>query len=423
MPENPTKNLLGVLKTVGPGIVFALTAIGPGDLVSNAVTGATHGYLLLWALALSLLFRFVWLDASARYVMATGESLLEGYARFGNWLAWLLLGALTIVRLLSNLYMIVLLADTVRLVAPSAWLPHRLVLGAIAALAAFLICDRGGYRALEKSFKLLIAAMGAALLIAVLLSKPDAAAMARGLLIPSLPADRGLYATAFILLALVGTEAGSLTNITYSYFLRQKGWCDPTYQSSQRKDLLFTVASMFAISAATQIAAAGTLLPSGVSPRNAADLVTMFTQALGSVGLAIFSFGLCAAAFSTLAGATTGYALVACDVVQGLRGPVLNAGKRSSPLRPWIAFWCFAPLPLMALTDRPVWLVLLVSSVMAACIPVLALFLLLLTSDRQRMGTLVNGRAVQAAFVALIAASAILLIGNMMQFMPRATLP
>jgi Mn2+/Fe2+ NRAMP family transporter len=77
----------------------------------------------------------------------------------------------------------------------------------------------------------------------------------------------------------------------------------------------------------------------------------------------------------------------------------------------------------MALTDRPVWLVLLVSSVMAACIPVLALFLLLLTSDRQRMGTLVNGRAVQAAFVALIAASAILLIGNMMQFMPRATLP
>ena len=77
----------------------------------------------------------------------------------------------------------------------------------------------------------------------------------------------------------------------------------------------------------------------------------------------------------------------------------------------------------MALTDRPVWLVLAVSSVMAACIPLLALFLLLLTSDRRRMGDLVNGRAVQAAFVVLIAASTTLLIGNMMHFMPRATLP
>ena len=343
------------------------------------------------------------------------SDLLEGYSRFGNWLAWLLLGAMTLVRLLSNLYMIVLLADTVRLVAPAAWLPHRIVLGALAAVAAFLVCDRGGYRALESSFKLLIAAMAAALLAAVVLSRPEPAAVVGGLLAPSFPADRGLYATSFILIALVGTEAGSLTNITYSYFLRQKGWCSPEYKSSQRKDLLLTVVSMFAISAATQIAAAGTLLPAGVSPRDAADLVAMFTRALGAPGLAIFSFGLCAAAFSTLAGATTGYALVASDAVRMLRGTPAGAAARNCPQRPWIAFWCFAPLPLMALADRPVWLVLAVSSVMAACIPVLALFLLLLTSDRRRMGALVNGRGVQAAFAVLIAASVILLISNMLQ--------
>ena len=75
----PERRLTRRLLTVGPGLVFILGAIGPRDLITNSMAGATHGYTLLWMLAVALVARYVILDATARYVMVTGESLLAGY--------------------------------------------------------------------------------------------------------------------------------------------------------------------------------------------------------------------------------------------------------------------------------------------------------------------------------------------------------
>ena len=58
----------------GPGLVFILGAVGPRDLVSNSIAGATYGYSLLWLLVVTLAVRFVILDATARYVMVTGQT-------------------------------------------------------------------------------------------------------------------------------------------------------------------------------------------------------------------------------------------------------------------------------------------------------------------------------------------------------------
>jgi len=386
---------LHFLRAAGPGIVFALTVLGPGDLVSNTVTGATHGYALLWALGLALIFRVVWLDSSARYVMATGESLMDGYARFGNWLAWIFLGAMVVVRLLANLYRLALLANAVEVLAPEGWRPHRLLTGFAVAGLGYLLCVRGGYSTLEKIFKFLIALMCAALLAAAFLARPEPGQILRGMLAPSFPADRGLYGTAFILMALIGTEAGSLTNITYSYFLREKGWRGPAFQQAQRKDLL----------------------KEGISPRDASDLVVMFSGALGLAGRVIFTFGICAAAFSGFAGGTTGYALVLSDAWNKLRGCESGAVSGRRLYRLSIAFWCFAPLLLLTLTERPVWLVLAVNALMGACIPVLAVFLLLLTSDRKRMGNLANGLSATIVLGVLTAVSSWLLGLNLVEWL------
>ena len=69
---------------LGPGLVFFFTAMGPGTFLTSAVAGATYGYALIWALALALLFRFVWVNTAASYVLVTRESLLQGYARIGR---------------------------------------------------------------------------------------------------------------------------------------------------------------------------------------------------------------------------------------------------------------------------------------------------------------------------------------------------
>ncbi len=71
------------LASIGPGFVFVLTVLGAGDIVANVTAGAGYGYHRIWALGMTLIFRFVWVNASAKYVLVTGESLLAGYGRIG----------------------------------------------------------------------------------------------------------------------------------------------------------------------------------------------------------------------------------------------------------------------------------------------------------------------------------------------------
>ena len=389
-------NVKSRLTWLGPGVVFALTVVGPGDLVSNAAAGAGYGYSLLWALALAVSFRFVWLHTSAKYVLATGESLMDGYARIGPWMVWLVLASMFVFRTFSNLYKLVLLANTTDLLLPVPGGQGYWVWGVAFAFAAFAVNFWSGYDGVERLFKVLIAALGASLLAAVWLAQPDPAAMFRGLLLPSIPGDAGLYNALFVLTAIIGTEAGSLTNVTYSYFMAQKGWRDVGFRKKQRADLLMSVISIFTMGAFVQIVAAGTLHPLGISPSGAEDLVAMFTQTLGTPGRVIFTFGVFAVAFSGLVAGTTGYGLIFADVIRARRSA--TTAQKAAPIdrrdpayRGLIAFWTLAPVALLLTEVRPVWLVLAVSALLTALIPVLALALLRLTNDRRLMGNDRNG--------------------------------
>ena len=69
------------LVSIGPGFVYVLTVMGAGDIVSNVTAGASYGYHLIWALGMTLVFRFVWVNASAKYVLVTGENKFSGTGR------------------------------------------------------------------------------------------------------------------------------------------------------------------------------------------------------------------------------------------------------------------------------------------------------------------------------------------------------
>lgn len=406
-----------LFRLLGPGFVFVLTVLGPGDFVANAVTGATQGYALLWALAIAVFFRFVWLDTSARYVLATGETLMDGYARLGSWLLWLVLGSLIVIRLLANLYKLVLLSNTAELLLPFTFPASRYLWSLLFACAVFFICDRGGYQALDYWFKGLVAVMCCALLIAAILAKPSPAAILAGLFIPSIPADRGAYGTLFLLMALIGTEAGSLTNLTYSYFVHRKGWRDPSFRKRQQVDLLASVGCLLVMSGAVQAAAAGTLLPARVIPTNADDLVPLFSSALGMAGRIIFTFGLCAAAISSYIGGTMGYSMIAADVWSRLSPGAQREGPQAQLRhRRFLAFWCFTPLCLLFFMDRPLWLSLAVSALMGALIPLLAGVLFHLTNDRQRLGRLTAPLFIRISLAMLVLISTALLATNSAQW-------
>lgn len=76
------KNLL---QSLGPGLLFAGAAVGVSHLVYSTRAGANYGFGLLWLVLVANLFKYPFFEFGPRYAAATGESLLKGYQRLGNW--------------------------------------------------------------------------------------------------------------------------------------------------------------------------------------------------------------------------------------------------------------------------------------------------------------------------------------------------
>lgn len=406
---------------LGPGLVYVLTVLGGGDVVSNAAAGAGYGYSLIWTLGITLVFRFVWVDISAKYVLVTGESLLQGYARVGKWVIWTLLIALIVVGHSYNLYAIVMIGSAADLLfhLPTEW--GSVIWSFSFTCVGFAMMYWGGYRLIEVFVKILIAAMGASLIVAALLSKPDSTAILRGMFIPTIPGAQGPYSAFFVVMALIGTGAGSITNMTYAYFIHEKGWRDLSYRKQQRFDLVFSVVCLFVMGALLQIAAAGTIGPQGIDLESAEDLGQIFSETQGIAGLIIFGLGLWGASFSTFVGNTAGFGLIVTDICRSFipslkKRPGRENSRQNTqrdPIYRWcVAFLSFSPLYIFFTGVSPVWLTLVVSSLVVVLIPLLTVALVKITNDEKLMGQYKNGWLTNAVMIGLVLVAVYLMYRN-----------
>lgn len=412
--------------SLGPGLVFALTVIGPGDVFSNATAGSQYGYSLLWTLVLSLVFRFVWVSTSAKYVLVTGQSLFSGYASLGRPVVWILLISLLFIRHLSNMYLIVIMGSAPDTLLPPGTPFSRTAWSLLLTLLGYGVMRFGSYRAMGRLFQLVIAVWIASLAVAALAAQPDPAAIFRGITQPSLPGNTGRYAGLLVLMALIGTESGSLTNLTYAYFIHRRGWRSPALLRRQRCDLLCSVACIFVLCSLLQVSAAETLRPLGIQLQSTEDVGRLWSQGQGRIGAVVFVLGLTAASFTTFVGGTTGFALMITDICRNFlpafRRPPGATGSHGPPendriYRTALALWTFSPLYVFFTEARPVWLVLFVSSLVVILIPFLVTCLLLITNDGSRMGRYKNRWTTNALLVLLLATSLSLLSAGAHDFL------
>lgn len=73
-----------VIRSLGPGLLFAGAAIGVSHLVQSTRAGADYGFGLLWALLIVNIFKYPFIQFGTRYAIATGESLIDGYFKLGR---------------------------------------------------------------------------------------------------------------------------------------------------------------------------------------------------------------------------------------------------------------------------------------------------------------------------------------------------
>ena len=160
-----------LMLTLGPGILFASTAIGTSHLVQATRAGADYGFALLWAVIAANIAKYPFFEFGTRYANATGTSLVAGYRTFGRWASWayLVLTALTCAFVMGGVG-IVTAAFLDHLFGASATLgfnatPHVAVVTFTGCVTVLLL---GRYAALDKVIKaisilLLVGTVGATL--------------------------------------------------------------------------------------------------------------------------------------------------------------------------------------------------------------------------------------------------------------------
>ena len=82
------KHLKSLKKTLGPGILFASTAIGVSHLVQSTKAGALFGFGLLSALLAANILKYPFFEFGSRYANATGKSIIDGYLKLGRGALW-----------------------------------------------------------------------------------------------------------------------------------------------------------------------------------------------------------------------------------------------------------------------------------------------------------------------------------------------
>jgi Mn2+/Fe2+ NRAMP family transporter len=372
------------LKLAGPGLIVAATGIGSGDVVSATVGGASYGVVLLWAIAVGAFFKFVLSEGIARWQLATGKTALEGWADHLHpaikfyFAAYLVLWTVAVSAALTNATGLGI-ANLTGGAIPQSW-------GAVLhSLIGFFFVWFGGYSGFEKLMKLLVGIMGFSILICAALTLTEPLAVLKGLLVPTIPSGSGPN-----VLSLIGGIGGSITILSYNYWMREEQMEGPGYLRYVRGDVAvaYIFTAVFGIS--IMLIADQAFFRAGVSITDAQavpKMAEMLGTMLGTFGVLAYSVGFWAAVFASLLGVWQSVPYLYADFY-GVLKRMPHAERRaitqvtSTPYRLALIFITLAPLP-FAFMARPVAIIVTYTIIGSLFVPFVAATLLYLNNRVQ----------------------------------------
>lgn len=285
------------LSAIGPAILLTATSVGAGDILTGSLAGAEAGMAVLWAVPLGVVLKWALTEGIARWQMATGTTLLEGWVtKLGRWIQWVFLSYLLLFTLVTSGML-----SSACGVAGAALLPlgdqqsSRLAWAAIHSLTGVALVWFGGYALLKRVLAVCVGAMFATVTLTALLLAPDWAAVGRGM-IPSLPAGGAGW-----VVGLIGAIGGTMALVSYGYWIREEGRMGEDGLRACRFDLTlsYLVIGVFGL--------AVVIIGSRVQVRGQGNglallLADQLAATLGPAGRWIFLIGFWAAVFSALLG-------------------------------------------------------------------------------------------------------------------------
>jgi Mn2+/Fe2+ NRAMP family transporter len=383
--RRPPGGLLKWLLILGPGLIAASAGNDAGGIATYSSAGARFGYDLIWVMIILIVCLSVVQEMAARLGAASGRGLLDLIReRFGIGWTLVAIGAILIANGGVVASEFVGISAAAELLGVSKFIAVPLA----AALLWFLVIY-GSYRRVEKVF-LLMGLVFFAYPVAAILAKPDWGAVLRGAFVPTIRFEAGYLA---LLVGLLGTTITPFMQLFQQSSVVERGVAR-RYYGPERLDTYFGAAFSNLISITMIIATAATLYVSGQTQiSSAADAARALEPAVGNLAGTLFAVGLLGA--SMLAGAVLPIA-TAYGVSEAFGLPKgVSLDFRRAPL----FFGLFTGMILLGaicalIPGLPViqWLIF-VQILNGALLPVILVFILVLSNDRRLMGDLKNSRA------------------------------
>jgi Mn2+/Fe2+ NRAMP family transporter len=401
-----------LLKTLGPGIVVAATGVGAGDMIAASVAGARYGTVIIWAALVGALLKFVLNEGIARWQLATGTTVLEGWKqKFHNAVSIYFIVYLFIWAFIVGGALIAACGLAAHAVVPffsvKTW-------GIIHSLAAVLLVYFGRYQLIEHAMKFFIALMFIVVCVSAVLIQPDWLGILKSLAIPRLPAGSAKF-----IIGVIGGVGGSVTLLSYGYWIREKKWIGKEFAGRARIDLVVAYGLTGLFGVAIMIIAAG-VKPGVITGSNMViGLAEQLGGAVGPIGKWIFLIGFWGAVFSSMLGVWQGVPYLFSDFIAGYKNKSVSISRATIDVRSptYLLFLLYLALPplLLLFLGKPVWIVVIYSITGAFFMPFLSALLLIMNNKARWVKDFKNNLAINLTLLAALILFALLCIDEIAQ--------
>jgi Mn2+/Fe2+ NRAMP family transporter len=394
-PKEPEANRPSWLATIAPGILVAATGVGAGDLLSASLAGAHAGLALLWAAPAGALLKWTLNEGIARWQMGAGSTVLEGWStRLGAWVRWIFLLYFLLWSLMVGGALISacgVAADGLLRLGDEK--TSRVIWGVAHSLAGLALVWIGGFKVFEKVMSACIAAMFVCVLTTAVLLRPDWSAVASAIAVPRLPREHIAWA-----LAIMGGVGGTVTLLSYGYWIREAGRSGESGLRICRIDLAVAYAAT-ALFGMAMVFIGSRIEVSGSGANVGIQLAGQLGDALGPAGRWLFLIGFWGAVFSSLLGVWQSAPYIFADFLALSRGQRSSADiSKTRAYRIFLVAIALAPMSLLWLSVKQIQLAYAVMGAMF--MPLLALTLLLMNNRASWVGAKFrNGWAVNLLLV------------------------
>ncbi len=375
--------LLLILAALGPGIVTAMAGNDAGGISTYSTVGASFGFATLWVIPVMCILLIVVEMTAAKMGAVTGKGFAALIREsFGIRLTALAMFALLIGNVCTTFSEFAGIASGMEMFGVSKYIAVP-----VAAVAVWLLIVGGSYKRVEKVF-LILSLVFLTYVIAAFLAQPNWEDAAINTIVPHVVSDQSFIS---LVISMIGTTIAPWMMFFNQSNVVEKG-VTPDDLFTQKVDVVSGTVAACLVAWFIIVTTGTVLFPQGITIEDAADAARALAPFAGQYAEALFAIGLIAASFLAACVLPLTTAFVICEAF-GWEAGVSFKWKEAPLFKSIFTFVIVLSAVIVLIPNINLMAVMLMAQfINGLVLPVLLVFMALISSDKRVMGKYKNGR-------------------------------